>query len=65
MTYVALRRWPKGWRPKDSRTALERFVDGQKDADAATCRRRHRGPRTGRRTETPPMPIIRVTGAAG
>src|SRR5262245_21032483 len=38
-TYVALRHWPKGWRQKDSRTALERFVDGQKDVDAATCPR--------------------------
>src|SRR5262245_19423716 len=29
--YVALTHWPKRWRQKDSRTALERFVDGQKD----------------------------------
>ena len=28
-TYVALTHWPKGWRPNDSRTALERFIDGQ------------------------------------
>src|SRR5262245_35068282 len=33
-TYLALRHWPKGWRRKDSRMARERFVDGQKDADA-------------------------------
>jgi hypothetical protein len=30
--YVAVRHWPKGWRRKDSRMALERFVDGQKSA---------------------------------
>jgi len=29
-TYVALTHWPKGWRPNDSRTALERFIDGQR-----------------------------------
>jgi hypothetical protein len=28
-TYVALILWPKGWRPNDSRRALERFIDGQ------------------------------------